>query len=116
MAKGVQLSFTASVRLNGSGAGTAQAAPTTTPTEVWNPTVISVQVSSNTNEATCQIYVGPQPQQNWFVDATFSGSTGDSTDKAAGNLVRQGNSVWAVWTGGDPGATATVSISGTRDT
>lgn len=106
------LTKTASVVLNGSGNGTASIGPTIT-NEVWNVGVASVSVATNTNEATCRIYAGASAAQNTFVDGTTWGSTGDSTSNFAGP-VYLGQQVFAVWTGGDPGQTATLVITGTR--
>lgn len=109
-----QFPFTlsASVTLNGSGAGPAQLGPSF-PRESWDVADVSVSVSSNTNEAVCKIYAGPQAAQPWFVGATTWGSTGDSTSNFSAP-VYLGSQVFAVWTGGDAGAVATLVVRGTR--
>jgi len=83
------------------------------PRESWDVAVASVSVSSNTNEAVCKIYAGPQAAQAWFADGTTWGSTGDSTSNFSAP-VYLGSKVFAVWTGGDAGATATLVVTGTR--
>lgn len=106
----------ASVTLDSSGNGTAQAGPSF-PGESWLPGVVSVgsAESSVTNEATCKIFIGPSPAQNFYVDGTLSGSTGDSTANVTGQAVFPGNYIFAVWSGGDAGARATMNIQGTRN-
>lgn len=104
----------ASVVLNGSGAGTAKVGPISA-REVWSPALASVSATSNTKEATCSIYVGASATDPYFVDATYSGSSGDSSGNVAAKTVRVGQYVWAVWTGGDAGATATLRVNGTKE-
>lgn len=103
---------TASVVLNGSGNGTASIGPTIT-NEVWTVAVAAVSASSNTNEAICKTYAGAAVSASTFVDGTTWGSTGDSTS-SFGAPVYSGQRVFAVWTGGDAGAVATLVINGTR--
>ena len=103
--------------LDGSGNGTVQLIPDG-PGEHWQVATASVKTTQPvTNEAACRIYCGPQAADQYFADGTLSGSTGDSTDRlAAYDVARAGPfpSVWAVWTGGDTGATATLILTGTR--
>lgn len=110
----VPLNESAFVVLNGSGAGTAKVGPISA-RETWIPAGISVRASSATAEAQCLIYVGDQAIQRNFVDGTFSGSSGDATGKADATKIKVGQYVWAVWTGGDAGATATLTVTGTKD-
>lgn len=110
------LYLSASVLLDGSGNGTVSLGPLTA-REVWHPALVSVQANQNpANEAVCNIYVGDSPnyQPNWR-DATFSGSSGDSSDAVSNDVVKCGWKVWAVWTGGDPGQRATMNLTGTKD-
>jgi hypothetical protein len=102
------------VVLNGSGNGTAKVGPLTE-RETWNPTMAFVSVSTNTKEAVCAIFVGHDASAPYQVDASYAGSSGDSTGRVAGKVLRQGNFIWAVWTGGDVGATATLTVNGTRE-
>lgn len=82
---------------------------------IWKPDFVSVKASSAVAEAQCRIYIGPNATDLYFIDGTVSGSTGDSTDRVASKQVdTHGNALWAVWTGGDVGATGTVHITGTE--
>lgn len=101
----------ASVTLSGSGGGTAAVGPTIT-NEVWTVSVASVSVATNVAEATCKTYAG-SVTAGGFVDGTTWGSTGDSTSSFSAP-VYSGQQVFAVWTGGDAGAVATLVVSGTR--
>lgn len=108
------LSESGQVKLDGSGNGTLRMRPLGGQ-ETWLPSVVSVKASSATAEAQCRIYVGPSATDQWFVDGTLSGSTGDSTDRVDGMSVdTHGSYLWAVWTGGDASATATMIVSGSR--
>ena len=106
------LTETTDVQLDNSGNGNAKLGPYG-PGEVWTPSNVSVICSSNASEAQCKVYAGPAATPSYFKDITVDGSTGDATDKC--NLpVPKGWYVWAVWTGGDPGATATLNVDGTK--
>jgi hypothetical protein len=112
MTTSLPLSESITVVLDGSGGGTAKLGPTG-PSETWTPSSVSVLCSSNTNEAICKIYAGPTPTAQYFKDLSVDGSTGDATDRA--NVpVGRGHSVWAVWSGGDAGATATLNVDGVK--
>lgn len=110
----VPLNESATVKLNGSGGGTAKVGPISA-REVWSPENVHVSASSNVNEAECQIFVGDSAIQRNYIDGTFSGSSGDSSDKVSATQVRVGTWVWAVWTGGDANAAATLTVTGTKD-
>lgn len=101
--------------LDVSGNGTAQVGPIGA-REVWHPenAHVSVQTPVN-NEAQCKIYVGDRPIDSTFRDGTFSGSSGDSTDRVSSDVVKVGQYIFAVWTGGDPGQTATLIVTGRKD-
>jgi hypothetical protein len=105
------LNTSASVVLDGNGNGTAQTGPGL-PGVSWQPQTIAVQASTNNNEAECSVYLGIAAIASSLLGATSTGSTGDSTDCTA--TVWPGQYLIAVWTGGDPGATATMSIFGTK--
>jgi hypothetical protein len=113
MTQTVQLNDSVPIVLDGSGNGTAKIGPTSHGS-AWSPATISVKVSSAVKEAQCRIYQGDAPTDRNFIDATLSGSTGDSTDRATGPITMP-NAIFAVWTGGDAGATATLRVIGTRD-
>lgn len=97
--------------LDGNGNGTASTGPLSSG-EVWSGITAHVSVATNAAEATCQIYSGAAETPGYFGDATTWGSTGDSTSNL--NTVRVGGQVFAVWSGGDPGALATLVLSGTK--
>lgn len=106
------LSESADVTLDAGGNGTVSLGPYGG-AETWTPSSVSVVCSSNTAEATCKVYAGPAATSRWFKDITVDGSTGDATDKC--NVpIRKGSFIWAVWSGGDAGATATLNVDGTK--
>jgi hypothetical protein len=76
----VPLDQTAVVTLNGSGGGTAKVGPLSA-REVWFPANVHVRVSTTTSEAQCLVYVGGDAIQVNFRDGTFTGSSGDSSDR-----------------------------------
>lgn len=100
------------VVLDGSGNGTVKLGPIG-PREKWFPTSAGVSASSHVAEAACTLYVGDAPIRGNFRDATLSGSTGDSSGRCTGPIPL-GWFVWAVWTGGDPGAVATLTVTGSK--
>jgi hypothetical protein len=117
MAVTVDLQASAVVTLNAQGGGTAQIGPRNQ-RESWAPAVVSVKTNQAAaaivNEAQCKVYAGPDTSDSNYVDGTLSGSTGDSTSNVAGQTVNAGEYVWAVWTGGDPGAQGRVNVTGTK--
>lgn len=81
---------------------------------VWHPQIASVKVAAPvTSEAIAEIYVGNAPTADNFVDATQTGSTGDSSGNVRVEL-RVNNFIWAVWHNGDVGAQATLTVVGTQ--
>lgn len=116
MAPSLTLNESGSITLDGSGNGTLKMSPDG-PHEHWLPTLASVKCSSNTSEASCKIYVGQSANDINFVDATLSGSSGDSTDRVAGYDISRTTNLYiiAVWAGGDAGATGTMVIAGTKE-
>jgi hypothetical protein len=109
----VPFTQSASVQLNGAGAGTASIGPLSA-REVWHPILASVSVSTRTAEALCTLYVGDIVAPQFLRETTFTGSSGDSTDRVAG-AVKCGQKIWAVWTGGDPLSPATLTVTGSKD-
>lgn len=109
------LNESGSITLDGSGNGTLRLSPDG-PHVHWFPAVASVKCSSNTNEASCRIYVGSVVNDQNFVDGTLSGSTGDSSNSVAGYEIARTRDpyIFAVWAGGDAGATATMQLVGTK--
>lgn len=115
----VALNATASVTLDSSGGGTAKVGPASAG-ETWQPQVASVVVSpvppaaTVANSPVCKVYVGADVGDTTFIDGTWTGEQ-DSTDNVRASSIRQGQYVFAVWTGGDPGAGATLIVTGTKD-
>lgn len=99
------------------GGGTAKVGPKSA-REIWHPDNVSVNVSftgtAPVNEAVCVIQVGDANTRR-LRDTTFTGSSGDSTDRVNADVIRCGEFVWAVWTGGDTGQTAVVTVTGRKD-
>lgn len=110
----VKLNQSVQVRLDGSGNGTAKLGPITA-METWHPENVHVNAQTAVNEATCSVYAGPDVSVATFRDATFSGSTGDSTDKCNADVISKGSYIFAVWAGGDANTMATLNITGSRD-
>jgi hypothetical protein len=111
----LNFSGSASVTLNGSGGGQAQAGPKV-PGESWQVTGVAVSVATNVNEAQAYVYsaaAGPfTPAAGQLLGATSSGSTGDSMGPAV--TLWPGQQLVATWEGGDAGEVATMSYWGTR--
>ena len=95
-----------SVVLDGSGNGAVRLAPSG---RDWTVRYIAVNVSTAVLEATavvCQDQIGDA----YIVDTSRTGSSGDTSDTV--HDVKDGFCLYVVWSGGDPGAIATVSYSG----
>lgn len=112
MQRQLPLNAAVQVTLDGSGNGTAGTGPTAQG-ETWAAGFsAAVHASTNASEATCRIYCGAGASPQYFTDGTTWGSTGDSTTNTP--QMHTGQQVTAVWTGGDPGATAYLTCTGTR--
>jgi hypothetical protein len=103
-----------SLPFDANGNGMAQLGPLTA-REVWHPDNVHINASTNVADALCSIYVGFGIYQQNFRDATFTGSTGDSSDRVNADVIKKGSFIYAVWTGGDVGAVGTMSVTGTKD-
>ena len=103
----------ATIRLVG-GAGTAKIGPRSA-REVWYPDNVHIKCDTKVLEARCSIYVGPDTSAQSFRDESVLGSTGDSSGAASADKVPVSWYIWAVWTGGDATAYATLSVTGMRD-
>jgi hypothetical protein len=104
--------YSASVSCSGIvGAGTASIGPQS-PGEIWDDVTAAVRVATNVDEAICSIYSGAGVAAGYFRGATTWGSTGDSTSQVP--QVRVGGQVFAVWTWGDAGQVATLTVTGTK--
>ncbi len=99
---------TATVSAGGIGVATVRPVQ-----ENWTVDAVTVNTSTNTLEAQCRIYrnyIGG----NYLVDSTISGSTGDTSDTV--HTLLDGDSLIAVWSGADVGATCNLIVRGTAET
>lgn len=112
----VPLNESVPVTLDINGNGTAQLGPDE-PSAIWRPTLVHVSVNTNVSEAEASIYAGQAPVQQWFVDASQTASSGDASDRITGKVISRTQLpyIWAVFSGGDPGATAVLNVTGTKD-
>lgn len=121
MAITLPLNQAETVVLDGSGNGTIKMRPDGS-REYWLPIGAAVRAPNPAggvpaNEATCAIYAGPKVADPYIVESTYSGSSGDSTGRLEGHTIGRNADPYiiAVWTGGDPGATATLRVWGTKE-
>jgi hypothetical protein len=103
-----QISLATTVKLNSSGNGTCPGLGPTSPGETWTVSLISVQCSTNVSESIASVYLNGA-----LLGTSTWGSTGDA-DSAISQVVSTGQALTATWTGGDSGATATMTVIGTR--
>jgi len=109
----VALRETAVVLLDGSGAGTAKVGPLSA-REVWYPDNVAISITGATKQAKASMYMGSDTTQSNFRDiSTFA--SGDSSGACNADVVKSGMYIWAVWTGGDPGLQAILTVTGLKD-
>ena len=101
------------VTLNGSGNGTAKVGPLSA-REVWYPDNVAIGVNGFTKQCSCTVYKGPDTSQASFRDISTFGS-GDNTGACNADTVKVGEYIWAVWSGGDAGFSATLTVTGLKD-
>lgn len=80
--------------------------------ETWDVSTIGVQVSTNTLEPIAKVYLNTISPTT-FIGGTYTGSN-DSSDQSVTLL--QGQTLICQWTTADVGATATLSLYGTKNT
>lgn len=103
-----QLNTGKSATVNASGVARVEIGPGQL--ETWHITTVAVKTSTNTLEPIAEVYLGPPSPVN-LLGGTYTGSL----DAGPENVVlQQGQFITCVWTGGDVGATATLSLSGTK--
>lgn len=95
--------------LDGSGNGALTIGPVNA-AQTWIPSMLGVQVSSNTNEPLFKFYRGRSAGPTSYIGGTSTGSN-DNTD-IQGIILHPGETFFCVWTGGDAGAVASVSLNG----
>lgn len=115
-----KLNLADTVILDGSGNGTAQLGPQGS--SVWTGVIIAIQVApgvsgavANPKTPQANYYVGPRADPSYLVDFTTMGN-GNSSARAAGYPISVGELVIVVWSGGQPGYVATLSLLGTERT
>lgn len=95
--------------LNAAGRAVVTIGPRT-PSSRWRTSNVAVSTTS-TVDTECRLYLGAEAPQN-LLGGTFSGNR-DQIGAAV--TLYPGSVLTAVWTGGTPGATATVSVYGVLD-
>ena len=103
------LNVSAQTVLDADGNGTASTGPLSAG-ETWLAGFtagVLTRETSITSEAQCRVYCGGR-----FIGGTTWGSTGDASTNTTQLSV--GQVVEAQWTGGDPGATAMLDVTGTK--
>jgi hypothetical protein len=101
----------ATATINAAGGATVPLGPGY-PREHWQPGSAYVSVATNVNEASCVLFIGSSPQSATAIAQTSKGSSG-ATCAMSGDLP-PGWKIWAVWSGGDTGSTATLHLTGQR--
>lgn len=108
------LNVSGSVTLNGSGSGTVSLGPNVG--QRWSNITASIQVSQPvTNEPMCSLYMGAAATSDNLIDGTYTGSLNSSTNTSNRPLTA-GQKIFAVWSGGDAGSRATLTLTGTLET
>lgn len=106
MADASRFSTSANTLLDQDGNGVITLAPRG---EKWQIDLSNVVCSTHILEAEVRVYIGQIADMNQ-IDGTYSGSSGDRSDTVI--YLHDGEQVIFVWQGGDPGAQATVKITG----
>lgn len=104
-----EISPAASVILDGSGNGQVPIAPPSG--TVWRLRLASVSTTGTARQPQAFLYRGSTSGPLEQIDSTYLGNSASSA-KVAGAPFFQGQVLWAKWTGGDPGATATLQAYG----
>lgn len=78
---------------------------------VWRITVAAVSIPNAVKSPVCKVFMGRDTNPNNLIDGTFTGQL-DATELVARYPLTAGERIFAVWTGGDVGAVATLSIYG----
>jgi hypothetical protein len=101
----------ATVALDVNGNGVASLGPGL-PRQHWQPGSAFVGVGTNVSEAACILYLGTTIGTGTQLAQTSKGSTG-ATAGLSGDMA-SGYRIWAQWTGGDAGSTATLRVTGSQ--
>lgn len=97
------------VTLNANGNGTVKLGPTS-PFQIWIPTSCQIGCSSNVKESAFTLYIG---DTSFAYANSVSGSTGD-TSGIVDVTLNPNEVIIGIWTGGDVGAVATLTLFGTN--
>jgi hypothetical protein len=97
------------VVLDSNGNGSLTIGPNNS-AQVWIPTSLGVQASSNVKEPMFKFYRGHSAGPLNYISGTTTGSN-DNTD-VNGITLFPGETFFCQWTGGDAGAIASVTIVG----
>lgn len=100
-----------SVILDGSGNGAVIFQPDYA-AQKWLPTGVSCQTTTNVKEPIFKVYHGKSSGAA-LLDGTYTGSNDSTT--FANIIIYPGDGVYCAWTGGDPGAVASATLSGTME-
>lgn len=102
------LNESSSVVLDGNGNGLVRVGPSNA-SQQWVPSNAACSVDSNTKEPVFVLYNGSPSNAN-RIGGTYTGSN-DNTD-VSGVTLYPGGVLTGVWTGGDAGARATLTVQG----
>jgi len=106
----VPLSVSVRVTLDGSGNGQVQIGPTLAGTSWIPPLSVGVLVAPVSTSVVSQFQLfNGAPQATNFIGGTY---TGDNNSAVVGIPLELGMVLTGVWSGGNPGATATMTVSG----
>jgi hypothetical protein len=113
----VQVSPFASATVDGTGAAQCSIGPpsmTRWQLALANVSVRGAQGAALTKQSTCTLYRGSAmgPDTSQQVDVAIGQGNSAASGKVAAVPFFQGQLLWAVWSGADPGATAMLSCSG----
>jgi hypothetical protein len=98
--------------VSGSGTATVAVGPSGTGTR-WYPKKGDINTTTGAADAsTCQIFIGPGTVSEDTLGAGQSYLGGGDTFGLSGEMLQPGDFVTAVWSGGQPGDTATLRITG----
>lgn len=97
------------VILDATGAGQVTISPTA---GTWAITNTAVSVATSTKQPTARLYRGVVSPVN-LLAASYTGANDSNNDRI---ILQQGTPLICVWTGGDVGARATMSITITQYT
>lgn len=101
------------VTLNASGAGQCSLTPPSG--TLWQLFLAAVSTTSVTNASEAFLYLGNSNGPITLIDSTFLGNSA-SSGKVAGAPFYHGQYIWAVWSGADAGAHATLQVYGQQVT